>query len=193
MYNGKFIIHIAGPGKCGKDTVAQAISDITGLGYKHSTSYGAAPFFYQAVLNGELEHEELDKHTYRDLEECYQARNESQYMRTVWARFIDKMNERTGTELYKLCIENGNNILTGIRKKREMQACIDQGIIDLNVWICNSMRTQNEDCTQEYGPELCDFILLNDRRESGEHAKINVKNNLHRILSAFAYLSTKRT
>lgn len=193
MYNGKFIIHIAGPGKCGKDTIAQAISDVTGLGYKHSTSYGAAPLFYQAVRHGELQHEELDEYSYNSLEECYNARNSSQHMRKIWADFIDKINQPTGTELYKLCIDAGNNILTGIRKKKEMQACIEHGIIDLNIWICNNMRTQNEDCTQEYGPELCDLILLNDMRESGEHAKANARNKIHRILSGFSYLSTRRT
>ena len=158
MYNGRFIIHIAGPGKCGKDTVAAALSDLVeDLRYKHSTSYTAAPFLYQAIQLGEFEHEELNEHTYKSLEECYAARNESQRM-----RYIDKLNARTGTELYRLSIEKGNDILTGIRKVREITACIEQGIIDLNIWVCNGLNRQNEDVTQEYGPDMCDFIFLNE-------------------------------
>ena len=163
MHNGRYIIHIAGPGRCGKDTIAATLRDLVeDLRYVHSTSYTAAPFLYQAIKRGEFEHEELNANTYKTLHECYNARNESQYMRKIWAGYIDKLNERTGTELYRMTIDNGNDILTGIRKVREITSCIDQGIIDLNIWVCNRLNVQNLDVTQEYGPEICDFIFLNE-------------------------------
>ena len=184
MYNGRFIVHIAGPGRCGKDTVAAALSELVeDLRYKHSTSYTAAPFFYQAVRLGQFEHEDLNEHTYKSLEECFAARNESQRMRKIWAGYIDHLNARTGTELYRLSIDNGNDILTGIRKVREIVACTEQGIIDLNIWVCNGLRSQNEDSTQEYGPEVCDFIFLNEpivdeklRRETLRRKLLNIVN-----------------
>lgn len=186
MYNDRIIVHICGPGCCGKDFVAQTLAGLTGLKYKHSTSYGAAPLFYQAVLDGEFEDIDITKDTYKDLDDCFAHRNETQYMRRVWAVFIDQINKSDPTKLYKMCIENGNDILTGIRKEREIDACMSSQLIDLNIWVCNGFKYQNEDVTLEYGPEKADLILMNEFNENPNLAKVKLTQKLVNIITSIS-------
>lgn len=142
------IISISGDGGAGKDTLALWLKENTSLTYTKSTSaYVKTEMFEYMTMLGFV---------YPNEEVCYADRINH---RTIWAKFIDDYNCNDPARLYKKCLED-QQILTGVRRYKEFKACLDLNIINLKIWV---LRPGNpKDSTQEYGPELCDVILLND-------------------------------
>lgn len=144
-------IAICGPGRAGKDTAAKFFAEVTSLRYINSTSYAAVEYVRQrfAEEKGILFDSDLD---------CYNERFKS---RVYWAQKIDEMNSVDPTTLYKKCLEY-QDILTGIRKKREIKACRTDGVVDLVIWLERPGISVSSDPTQEFGPEECDVTIFND-------------------------------
>lgn len=172
MYQNKRIILIAGDGGVGKDTVAKIISEISHLPYFHSTSWTAAKRMFECINNGGRLLYDLQPGQYGSVKECYDDRANH---RKAWAEFISQINQDDQAALYKQCIEEGNQILTGIRKTRELQACYTQHIIDLSIFVCPQFGYRLHDLTMEYGPELCDIIVENPKTTDSEFKALRRK------------------
>lgn len=151
-------IAICGPGRCGKDTAAEFFRDKTHCRYKCSTSFTAAEYVYRYAM----ERNRLPY--YGNLLECY---NDRRNHRRFWADTIEIMNKNDSAYLYRLHLKD-NDILTGVRKRREIIACYP--LIDLAIWI------DKKDCptdpTQEYGPEMCDITVDNNSTIEDLHARL---------------------
>lgn len=142
-------IAICGPGRSGKDASAEYISSITSLRYKSSTSWYATEYVMKRLAENGI--------TYRCLISCY---NDRLNHRKEWARFIDEMNSNDPTYLYKECIKS-QDILTGIRKRREIKAVKSEGLVDLVIWL-DASKWCPPDQTMEFGPEESHIVIDNN-------------------------------
>lgn len=159
---------ISGRGQSGKDTAAEWLRDNTTLRYCGSTSRIALPVVFRAFLR-------RYGASYVSPLACYADRlNHRQF----WSDVIDKYNTPDACRLYRDCLEV-QDILTGIRKRRELEAVKKAGLIDLSVWIG---RDNTEDETQEYGPEDCDIALYNNGTLEQFYEK------LHRLAASWGIL-----
>lgn len=93
-------------------------------------------------------------------EEAYARRHESDEMRNKWYDGANRLREHDPTYLARQALAYGQ-ITGGLRDKFEMQSCIDSRLFDLVIWVRNPRKEEN-DPTMKFGPELADFILLND-------------------------------
>lgn len=175
-YNHRPVLVLAGDGGSGKDTVAEMINQSFAIPYRHSTSYAAAKPMWNQVSEGlfdplhrqrygldcpyhEMAHMEMKASQFKSLEDFYTRRVSH---RRFWAMWIDCYNLASPTkcQLYLDAVQQGNHILTGIRKLHELQAFISTGIPDLIIWV--ERPGINRDITQEYGPEWCELTIRND-------------------------------
>jgi hypothetical protein len=130
---------ICGPGQAGKDTVAEWLRDHTCFTYHQSTSQAAAELIFNTTWGSR----------YADIDECFADRRNH---RKRWADTIWKYNEPDGLTLYRNMVK-ANDILNGIRKAAELKACVDNGLVDLSIWIdrpgtieVGSMTLTSSDC-----------------------------------------------
>lgn len=139
---------ICGPGESGKDEIAGWLGNNTSLKYVGGTSWFAA----DAMFN----HMARLGYVYNTVKECWEARRQH---RVIWADYIDNVINKTNPiQLYETCLEH-QNILTGIRRLREIRA-VKERLNPLTIWI--ERDTVPHDPTMEYGPEECDLILTNN-------------------------------
>ncbi len=150
-------IALSGPGGFGKDHIAALIAEQTGMAYKHSTSWYARHFVWNTAFF---------RSKYISPEACWEDRRNH---RRMWADLIDCMNQEDPAFLYRLCLQS-EAILTGVRKRREFEAVLGENLVDYAIWVDVSERSlstgkhvlrASDDPTQEYGPELCDFSIIN--------------------------------
>lgn len=144
------VIAICGNGGCGKDTAAAYLGSITNLRYVESTSRVAAVEVFKCM-------NALGICSYQNAEDAHRDRRNH---REVWAKMIDLYNYEDPARLYKKCLED-QDILTGVRKRREYEACLAGGLIDFSIWI--ERAGFDDDSTQEYGPSLCDIVIYNNQ------------------------------
>lgn len=150
--NHRLKIAICGPGGSGKDTVAAWFRDNTKLTYRHSTSWMARELVFEEFKKKQIE--------YDDAEACYDDRANH---RRFWADVIDAYNADDPARLYKDCVKV-QDIITGIRKKREFLAAQRGGVFQLSIWVLSNMAV--DDATQEYGAEFCDVLIENHKAKS---------------------------
>ena len=146
----KPVILISGDAGCGKDEAAVCFRSHGPFTYNCSTSYVA-----------------LKKMWANKESPCYYATISQMYEDRVnhrkwWADWVDKYNQASPSkaQLYLDAIEEGNTILTGVRKTVEFVALARLGIVDLIIWIDRPGIPR--DRTQEYGHELADVVIKND-------------------------------
>lgn len=143
---------IVGPGCCGKDTCAEYLAKHTGLRYTHGISRQAAPYVYRHLLTMGF--------TYKNVEECYDDRANH---RTKWADAIDVLQAHDPAAITReLLVEQ--DIVTGVRRGREHQTLVDEGIVDCWIWIDrvhNDDGSDIHDPTQGFGANDCDIVILN--------------------------------
>lgn len=144
-------ISISGFGEHGKDTLAVMFKDVSILNYTKSTSaYVKTEMFEYMLARGA---------TYKNEEECYNDRSNH---RELWAEYIDFFNKDDPAALYKRCLAE-QDILTGVRRRREFNAVMKLGVIDLAIWVDRPSWHLN-DTTQEYRAADCDITMINDFR-----------------------------
>lgn len=138
---------ICGPGRSGKDTVAEWFGKNTNLRYVGGTSWFAAEELYNYMT--------AHGHTYRTVKECWEDRI---YHRKLWADYINNViNRPDPTALYKRCLEE-QDILTGIRNIKEIEAVQTQFDM-LSIWV---KRNVDHDLTMEFTADFCDIIITNN-------------------------------
>lgn len=170
MWQNKFVISLSGNGECGKDTAAPFFSHFLRLPYQKSTSSCVVEPWWEEIQQGRwepdfnekpygLKHINIPRTQYASKQEFYEGRRDR---RMDWVDYIEAFNWNyggLGVGLYAKTVEQGNQILTGIRRVGQFQRCLKH-IIDVSIWINRPGCTNDE--SQEYGPELCDHVLEND-------------------------------
>jgi len=169
MWDNKFVISISGHGECGKDTAAEMFHKHLKLPYQQSTSACVVDPWWDEIQAGkwsasakkqeQFENIIIEPDYYATKQEFYDDRRNR---RMDWVTYIEWFNWNyggIGVGLYARAVENGNQILTGIRRTAQFKRCLEN-IIDVAIWIDRPETPIDE--SQEYGPELCDFIIQND-------------------------------
>ena len=140
-------IALSGPGRCGKDVAAEWLGAHTSLRYRAGTSLLAAPMVYEYFAQtGTL---------YRDVQACWLDRHN---WRELWASIIADYNRHDPAKLYRDCLAD-QDILTGVRWRREMMAVNAAGLVDLWIWI--DRPDAPHDKTMEFKASECDLIVPN--------------------------------
>ena len=115
-------ICIIGHARHGKDTIAEMINQM--YGYKsESSSQAASRLFLYDALKG--------KYGYKTPEECFEDRVNH---RAEWFDMICEYNQEYPGQL-AADIMKSNDIYTGMRSDRELEACVRDGIFDLVIGI----------------------------------------------------------
>lgn len=119
-------ICLIGHARHGKDTVAEMMGKH--FGFKHMSSSQAASdiFLYEALK---------DRYGYRTPIECFEDRVNH---RKEWFDMICEYNQsnpgRLASEIMQVA-----NVYTGMRSKREIDACLANGIFDLVIGVFNPL------------------------------------------------------
>ena len=143
---------ICGRGRAGKDEAAKWFNENTTVRYSgFSTSAVITP--YAAKRLGISE------------EEAFRRRHED---RMLWYKIGNELREHDPAFLARQTFERGD-IAVGIRDANEMQAVLDEELIDLAIWI---ERDVPPDPTLTYGPEFCDVIVLNTGEIEAMYARL---------------------
>lgn len=143
-------IAICGYGRAGKDTACEWLGQHTHMHYTvtGSSSRFMAPYVFK----------EWGKANYPTVDACY---NDRQAHRKMWASLIAGYNVVNATKMYEDILEE-NDIVNGIRRVEELQACQQKGLIQLTIWIRRPGITESKSsCT--ITEEDCDLTVLNDR------------------------------
>lgn len=146
-------IAICGPGRAGKDEAAHWFNANTSLRYfGFSTSMAITP---HAAKHLGISEEEAFARRHRD--------------RELWYELGNNLRQNDKAFLARQTFEHGD-IAVGIRDREELQTIIDEGLVDLAIWIDRDVPA---DPTLKYGPESCDIIVQNRSCISEFHTKLN--------------------
>lgn len=198
MFNGRLIVSVSGDGGCGKSTVAKALAEALQINYVHPTSSYARDKIWAQIQKGEwsrerhgniyrgMEHYAFEPRQFDCESSFYEQRS---HYRDFWGDWIGNYNRAGGgARLYIDAIEGGEQILDGIRKKREFENI--RGCIDLSIWI--DAPGIPRDTTQQYGPEMCDIILRNDRYDRSEMSRQALVMRIHTLVASMRRLTMPR-
>jgi len=108
---------IIGHGRHGKDTVAQMISDCTGLTFESSSMAAAKIFIYDKLKN---------KYGYKNFNHCYNDRSNH---RAEWHNLICEYNKDDKAKLAKKIILL-NDMYVGMRSNEEIEKCQEDNLFD---------------------------------------------------------------
>ncbi len=135
------VVGIQGPGRAGKDDAAKWLCENTALRFQGTTSI---------PISRQIAYEEGIT-----FEEAHAFRHER---RALWRAKGDWMRRNDPAALGRLVLIN-SNLIVGIRAHCEMQAMLNEKLIDVNFWI--DRPNQPGDPTLEFGPQLCHSIVPN--------------------------------
>jgi hypothetical protein len=140
---------ISGPGRAGKDSVAEMFRDLSTLRYIGGTSLFAA-----SIVRDKFTPPSGRK--YATAQECWEDRHSH---REAWAKIIGDSNGSDPVRFYRDCLAE-QDILTGVRWRREMLACREAKLVDLWLWV--ERPGIPADPTQEFTAGECDLTIVND-------------------------------
>ncbi len=164
-------IAICGMARSGKTTASKWITENTSLRYSRSTSEAAAQLVYDTIKASSK------PCWYRNVRDAW---NDRVNRRAQWARIIWDYNQPSGTRLYEEMLEQGEDILDGIRKSSELKACRD--LLDLSIWISRP-NTHESNASCEIQAVDCDITIHNN----GTLEELNAK--LHHLCKDFEVVS----
>lgn len=134
-------ILFVGWGRAGKDTAAEYVGRVTGLGYGGSTSWAgkehmAKVFGVHPMVAWERRHDNRQR----------------------WKDELDKLRMNDQTVLIRRCLLDGP-VFAGVRDKAELLAAREQGLLRLVVWV--HRYGVPEDPTVTFTSQDCDDIVAN--------------------------------
>jgi hypothetical protein len=117
---------IIGPGKAGKDALAKAMVQVAELTRAQSSSEYLMEFVYQEyiTLTGNSPHYGCARDFWNDRDK----------FRTLWKDAMVKYNQPNADKLAREILER-NQIYTGLRTRREYDACANSMLFDLIIWV----------------------------------------------------------
>lgn len=155
-------IALCGHGRVGKDEAANWFNANTTIRYSgFSTSMAITPHAAKRLGISEAE--------------AFARRHED---RMLWYELGNELREHDRAFLARQTFEHGD-IAVGIRDRQEMLAVLEEGLVDLAIWISRGVPP---DPTLTYGPELCHIIIQNRSDLPEFHAK------LHRLSACLGIL-----
>jgi hypothetical protein len=142
----KFLI--IGHGRHGKDTVADYMCDKFKLTASSSSLFAAEKVVYPDMSED-----------YKNADECFEDRHNH---RKRWFDLISAYNTPDGTRLAREMMET-HDIYVGMRNKRELDACREQKMFDVVVWV---------DASKRHPPESVDSCTV-----TAQDADVVIDNN----------------
>lgn len=129
--NKSIKLMVCGFARSGKDTLAEMLHKNYGLCYT-SSSYAAAEIFIFDTLK--------DQYGYNTVDECFDDRPNH---RVEWHLLIREYNKNDRARLAKAILEQ-SDCYVGMRDQQEINACMEQGLFDMIIWIDASGRLPDE-------------------------------------------------
>ena len=123
---------ILGNARHGKDTFAEILNEKFGYTFQSSSQAAADIFIYDELK---------DKYGYETSVECFEDRVNH---RTEWYNMICDYNKDDKARLAKKILEK-SDCYVGMRDLDEINACMEQGLFDVIIWVDASKRLPLED------------------------------------------------
>lgn len=158
----KLRLLVVGHGRHGKDTVCEYLRDAYGL-----------PFFSSSVAAGAaiLPILEAAGYQYRNFSEAFHDRHNH---RAAWYHAIALYNSTDATRLARSIFEAGAQVYCGMRRKAELDACVEAGLFDLIIWVDASERVPPEDSSSiDIAAADADVVILNNGTIGELYARID--------------------
>jgi hypothetical protein len=150
---------IIGHARHGKDTLAEYWRDEYGMTFRSSSMACCEAFIFGAlrIACG-----------YPTIEDCYRDRVNR---RALWHDMISDYNKEDPARLGKLIVRDmGNDCYVGMRSKREVEACMSEGLFDLVVWVDALDRLPPEDVSSfDIDKSIADIVISNNGTFSEFH------------------------
>ena len=144
---------IVGPGRSGKDEIANWLHANTSLCYLgYSTSRVICPHAARQLGISE--------------DEAFARRHED---RALWRRIGDELRAHDPAHLAREVLKH-QDVCVGIRARCEIEAAQRERLVDLTLWVA---RDVPNDETLEYGSEVADLIIENRQSLSHLHARLS--------------------
>lgn len=141
---------IIGYARHGKDTVAEMIQKHFGLSFNSSSMVACKDIVFPTLSK---------KYGYATEAECF---NDRVNHRQEWFDMICEYNNADPTRLAKLVMKHAD-IYVGMRSKCELEACVQDKVFDLIVWVDASERhppESSQSCT--VSKDMADIIIYNN-------------------------------
>lgn len=151
-------ILILGHARHGKDTVAEYITELEPDLKFASSSLFAGEKAVIPVLG--------PMYNYKDVNEAYEDRLNH---RQEWFELIKEYNKDDPARLARELLED-HDIYVGMRSNTEYQACVEEGLFDLIIWVDASSRCApepRESFNIQYNPFKMHYLSNNSSDEAG--------------------------
>lgn len=135
-------VAFCGHGRAGKDTAAMFLAKVSPLRYAGSMSWWAKAYIAHRLGVSE--------------QEAWETRHQR---RLEWKALLNEYRAGDQTRLLRDTLARAD-IVPGIREEYEIVAGRKQGLLSRVVWVVNPRVPA--DPTVLYGPEACDFSVVND-------------------------------
>ena len=165
---GKPKLLIIGHGRHGKDTIAEMITELMGLQFTSSSLFVAKEVIWDF----------WGKDRYPTFEAMYDDRSNN---RKLWADLISAYNTPDKTRTASTMLGRGYDMYVGMRKKDELNACLEAKIFDHIIWVDACKRLPKED---KSSMDLTDthadiFIDNNEPLETTVKSILELQKKLH--------------
>lgn len=158
---------IIGHARHGKDTVAQMIADKMGLKFSSSSDFVGRKCIWPM----------WGKERYPSYEAMFEDRVN---YRSTWGDLIEAYNTPDASRIGSEMIQEGNDMYVGMRRVREWEACMRNGVFDHVIWVDASNRLPLEPTTSmQLNKEHADMFIDNNGPQENLETVIN---NLQEVL-----------
>ena len=147
-----------GNARHGKDSMAEILRDEIGLRFMSSSQAAADIFIYDALK---------EKYGYKTPEECFEDRVNH---RPEWYQMICDYNKDDRTKLAKGILKL-TDCYVGMRDRDEIEACVENKVFDLIVWVDASERLPEEDKSSFNIDKSCADIIIDNNGTFEEFKK----------------------
>jgi hypothetical protein len=154
---------ICGYPRCGKDTVAQLISEIYNYKFTSTSMILVDKVIYPAM-----------QHLYDNKEECYNDRVNNRH---YWAELLYKYNKSNPTRFMREVFKE-NDIYCGLRSRRELLSAMRNNLVDISIWVDSAKRVNKHDDAINIYPYDCDIIIDNNGDKEDLIKNLNILNGV---------------
>lgn len=156
---------ICGPGRAGKDELATYLRLHTPLRHPGAMSIYLCP--HVASRKWSVPLREVIRPEWRTaLQQLYAMRHQE---RELWYEEGNRLRQIDRAVLVRPAMRRGH-LLVGCRDGEEITYALQQGIVDLAIWVHNPRVSR--DPTLKYGREVCQVVIENDGTLPEYHTKI---------------------
>lgn len=140
---------IVGNKRHGKTTFAEMVREISGLQFSDSSQAASEIFIFDKLQ---------PKYGYRSPGECFEDRKQH---RSEWFDLICDYNKEDPTRLAREILKS-NNIYVGMRNKKELVACQQDGIFDIVVGVYDKRKPLEDSSSFNFDVFDSDIVIENN-------------------------------